>query len=230
MGGDPAWAERPEGLRLRRPQQLRHGVRPGLAATLDAENGDDTFAELNLVEPGLNGGWIQVMGPLSRVAEFKDIETTSPRRSRAAAVPLGDPSIASTRRGPRAPVPAAGRAYRIRSSAGSSVAPDGIGFLDGRALGPQYEGDLFMGFSTCRPEAGTLFRFDLTGNRARSARGRPAAGGSGRRQRHKYDVTESESLLFSFGFGVVTDIQTWPERQPVRRLARPGAIYEISRR
>src|SRR5262245_2195913 len=30
------------------------------------ENGDDAFTELNLVRPGANGGWIQVMGPLAR--------------------------------------------------------------------------------------------------------------------------------------------------------------------
>ena len=27
------------------------------------ENGDDTFSELNLVEPGTNGGWVQIAGP-----------------------------------------------------------------------------------------------------------------------------------------------------------------------
>ena len=35
------------------------------------ENGDDTFTELNLVQPGMNGGWIQVMGPLARIDQFK---------------------------------------------------------------------------------------------------------------------------------------------------------------
>ena len=35
------------------------------------ENGDDTFTELNLVQPGMNGGWIQVIGPLARINQFK---------------------------------------------------------------------------------------------------------------------------------------------------------------
>ena len=40
------------------------------------ENGDDSFSELNRVFPGMNSGWIQIMGPASRVAQFKAIETT----------------------------------------------------------------------------------------------------------------------------------------------------------
>jgi aldose sugar dehydrogenase len=41
-----------------------------------SENGDDTFDEINRIEPGHNGGWIQTMGPLARISEFKGIETT----------------------------------------------------------------------------------------------------------------------------------------------------------
>jgi hypothetical protein len=41
----------------------------------EQENGDDSFSELNRVPAGLNSGWIQIMGPASRVAQFKAIET-----------------------------------------------------------------------------------------------------------------------------------------------------------
>ena len=40
------------------------------------ENGDDAFDEINRVTPGFNGGWIQTMGPVSRVDEFRSIEMT----------------------------------------------------------------------------------------------------------------------------------------------------------
>ena len=40
------------------------------------ENGDDAFDEINRVTPGFNGGWIQFIGPSSRIAEYKSIETT----------------------------------------------------------------------------------------------------------------------------------------------------------
>ena len=34
----------------------------------EQENGDDSFSEINRVQPGFNSGWTQVMGPLDRVA------------------------------------------------------------------------------------------------------------------------------------------------------------------
>ena len=40
------------------------------------ENGDDSFSELNRVEPGTNGGWVQIAGPVDRIAQYKQIETT----------------------------------------------------------------------------------------------------------------------------------------------------------
>src|SRR4029450_7269225 len=40
------------------------------------QNGDDAFTELDLVQAGMNGGWIQIMGPLARIDQFKEIETT----------------------------------------------------------------------------------------------------------------------------------------------------------
>ena len=46
----------------------------------------------------------------------------------------------------------------------------------------------------------------------------------------KYDVTESESLLFGENFGVTPDIQSSPdETLYVVSLSR-GAVYEIARR
>src|SRR5205807_8537558 len=42
----------------------------------ESENGDDAFDEMNRITAGSNGGWIQIMGPVSRIDEFKEIETT----------------------------------------------------------------------------------------------------------------------------------------------------------
>src|SRR6185503_15319214 len=41
-----------------------------------SENGDDTFDELNRVTAGFNSGWVQTMGPLERLSQFKAMETT----------------------------------------------------------------------------------------------------------------------------------------------------------
>src|SRR5262249_7389643 len=40
------------------------------------ENGDDSFDKVSRIDPGSNNGWIQSMGPLERVREYKGIETT----------------------------------------------------------------------------------------------------------------------------------------------------------
>jgi hypothetical protein len=42
----------------------------------DQENGDDAFDEMNRITAGSNNGWVQMMGPNSRVAQFKQIEST----------------------------------------------------------------------------------------------------------------------------------------------------------
>ena len=34
------------------------------------ENGDDSFSELSRIEPGTNGGWVQIAGPVSRIAQY----------------------------------------------------------------------------------------------------------------------------------------------------------------
>ena len=40
----------------------------------ETENGDDAFSELNRVDAGMNGGWIQMAGPQHRFFDFKVIE------------------------------------------------------------------------------------------------------------------------------------------------------------
>src|SRR5712664_3614650 len=42
----------------------------------DQENGDDAYDEMNRITAGSNNGWVEIMGPVSRVADYKSIETT----------------------------------------------------------------------------------------------------------------------------------------------------------
>jgi len=56
-----------------------YGIRNSFGITFDpitgnlwqTENGPDVYDEINVVKPGFNSGWIQVMGPLSRNTGFK---------------------------------------------------------------------------------------------------------------------------------------------------------------
>ena len=92
----------------------------------DQQNADDAFDELNRVEPGMNGGWIQIMGPVSRIAQFKQIELTLPPSGGIPGAqlqqirwqPTNSPTLPGRRSHDSSSCPA--RTTAIRSSAGSS--------------------------------------------------------------------------------------------------------------
>lgn len=110
------------------------------------------------------------------------------------------------------------------------VAPAGLGFIEGRALGPQYRGDLVVGAARDTLFSGQLFRFQLTGNRRKIGVDDPRLEDRVADNNAKYDVTESESLVFGTGFGVGTDIQTGPNGNLYVVSLTHGSVYEISRR
>lgn len=207
----------------------------------EQENGDDSFSELNRVRPGFNSGWVQIMGPLVRLHQFKSIETT--------VTPDPPDPFATTYFGlqqlrwpPTNIADNRGRAvsqlFKLPGSHFSppemawkfEVAPGGIGFLENGALGPEYDNDLFMGAARNFLEGGHLFHFDLNVNRTkidvhdRRLHDRVAD------NRHKWEITESESLLFGRNFGIGTDVQTGPNGNLFIVSLDQGAIYEIFRR
>lgn len=172
----------------------------------DQQNGDDSFDELNLVEPGANLGWIQFMGPASRIAD-------SPAEAVARLFMLpgahySDPQFS----------------WKF------AIAPAAIGFLDGWALGPQYDGDLFVAAARIFLQEGYLLRFNLTGNRQKIGVDDPRLEVRVADNPQKFDITESETLQFGRGFGIGTDIQTGPNGNLFVVSLSNGAIYEIFRR
>lgn len=197
------------------------------------ENGEDAFDEINLVEPGFNGGWIQIMGPVAHIGEFKEIEATALHHE-------DFPNLQQFRWGPEriadTPKQALQRLFRLEESQYTDpqfswkyvLAPAGIGFLKGRALGRRYEGNLFVGFSTLDTFNGPLFTFKVSGDELefRDPRLRDKVADN----LTFHDMTESESLLFGKNFGIVTDIQTGPNGNLFVVSLSDGAIYEISRR
>ncbi len=125
-------------------------VDPGLRGIWLQENGDDSFSELNRVEPGMNGGWIQIAGPVNRIAQFKEIETTF-GRLRLCNSCAGRPPILRIlrRRLWHACSCCPGAKYIDPAFSWKwEVAPGGMGFVNGKALGSQFQNDLFMGAAT----------------------------------------------------------------------------------
>jgi len=195
------------------------------------ENGDDSFSELNRVERGMNGGWIQIAGPVERISQFKEIETT-----------FGAQALQQNRWPPTniadSPEEALSRLFMLPGSRYKDpefswkweVAPAGIGFVRGPGLGPQFAGDLFMGAATPLLEGGYLFHFNLTGNRQKIGVDDPRLRDRVADNLAKHEITESESLLIGRNFGVGTDIETGPNGNLFVVSLTHGAIYEIFRR
>jgi glucose/arabinose dehydrogenase len=206
-------------------------VNPATGDVWLQENGDDTFSEINRIEPGLNGGWVQIAGPVARITQFKEIETT-----------FGGQNLQQLRWPPTniadTPDEALSRLFMLPGARYSDpefswkweVAPGGIGFLGSRALGPQFEGDLFVGAATPLLEGGYLFRFDLTGNNRQVAVNDPLLEDRVADNLAKHEITESESLLIGTDFGVATDVETGPNGNLFVVSLTDGAIYEVFRR
>ena len=81
------------------------------------ENGPDAYDEINLVDPGFNSGWEQIMGPNSRDPQGLDDLFVVPGSH------YSDPEFS----------------WR------HPVGPTALVFLDSTALGLRYENNLFVG-------------------------------------------------------------------------------------
>lgn len=192
------------------------------------ENGDDAFDEINRVVPGFNGGWIQAMGPISRIGEFKSIELAY-GAGNLQQIRWPPSNIGST------PSEAVARLFMLPGaqyvdpefSWKYAVAPSPIGFVEGRGLGPQYEGDLFVGASRTTLLNGFLYRFKFTPDRQHFAFTDPRLNDRIADNIDKFDQTESESLVIGTDFGVTTDIVTGPNGNVFVVSLSNGAVYEI---
>jgi glucose/arabinose dehydrogenase/subtilisin-like proprotein convertase family protein len=165
-----------------------YGHRNGFGLTFDpasgrlwtSENGDDSFDEINAVVAGGNYGWVQAMGPLGRIEQFKTIEanlSTAPTSAGAlqqVRFPLS--MVANT---PAAALAALqvlpGSSYQDPEfSWRYAIAPSGLGFVRGPLLGTRFAGTLWSGMGRTTDLAGgasgtyaggALMAFRLTGDR-----------------------------------------------------------------
>lgn len=204
----------------------------------ETENADDAFSELNRVIPGMNGGWIQLAGPLSRLAQFKSIETTQ-FNSAMQQVRYPPTRIAYT------PAAAASRLFMLPGATyvdpefswKYEIGPAGTVFVAGNALGAEYNGTLWIGsarsFGQVGGTGGSLYRLKLTSDRLHidtSADPRLADKVADNLfQPAKFDGTESETLIIGTGFGTTTDIEQSPDGSLYVVSVTDGAIYRISR-
>ena len=195
----------------------------------DQENGDDAFDEMNRVTAGSNNGWVALMGPSSRVAQYKQIEST-----------YGSGDLQQLRWPPSniASTPAAalanlymlpGAHYNDPEFSWKYAIPAApLGFEQGRGLGPQFEGDMFVGAARTFLVGGFLFRFKLTPDRLHFSFTDSRLNDLVADNDDKFDIKESESLLIGRDFGITTDVETGPNGDLFIASNTNGAVYEIS--
>ncbi|QDV36045.1 PQQ-dependent sugar dehydrogenase [Tautonia plasticadhaerens] len=213
-----------------------YGVRNSFGMAFDPETGllwtqenaDDAFSELNLVGPGFNGGWIQVMGPIDRIRQFKLIEATmfggAMQQIRWPPILIAyTPRLVLSRLFllPGAEYTDPAFSWKFE------VAPAGIAFVEGDGLGPDYEGDLLVGASRPFLAGGYLFRFDMNEDRDGFDFDDPRLDDGVADNLDKHEGTESESLLIGRDFGIGTDIQNGPDGFVYVVSLSLGTVYRI---
>ena len=223
----------------------------------NAENGDDAFDEINKVVAGGNYGWVQVMGPLSRVAQFKKIEMNLFDPGTGKIGTLQQIRYPTTRIAYTPALALCGCSPSPRDVSGPRDelavrrAPAGIGFVRATVSEKLCRDDVDR-----RGSDEGCHRRDhghLRGNRTDvpPAHLGPVPPGLDRRSRladhvadngtypppvgtdpppgFKFDGNESESLLIGQNFGIVTDFQTGPDGGLYVVSNSDGAVYRISR-
>jgi glucose/arabinose dehydrogenase len=203
----------------------------------ETENADDAFSEINHIIPGMNGGWIQVMGPLGRFAQFKQIETTM-FGSAMQQVRYPPTRIAYT--------PALALSRMLMLPGATYVDPDfswkfevgpaGAAFVNGAALGAEYNGTLWLGSARSAQQVsggtgGALYRLRLTLDRQHiDVSSDPRLADRVADNVGKFNPVESETLLIGSGFGATPDIEQGPDGNLYVVSITDQVVYKISRK
>ena len=171
----------------------------------DTENGPKYGDEINLVEPGFNSGWVQVMGiwtPEGAIGK----ETAGPVNSNPSSNLVDFEGKGK---------------YRAPEFIWfKPVAPTALKFFDSEKLGKQYQNNMFVGDI----KNGNLYNFKLNQDRTGLVLNDTTLS-------NKISNTpqDSQPLIFASGFeGGITDLQVGPEDGYLYVLTFAGSIYRIT--
>jgi hypothetical protein len=227
MGGDA-------GRNLQRV--FAYGIRNSFGIAFDpfsghlweTEHSDDAFDEINRIDPGHNGGWIQIMGPASRVPDFKSIELSLPTSE-------GDPrgglqqyrwpptNIAST------PAEALSRLWMAPASQYRdpqyswkfATLPVGLNFFT-QKFADHLRGRLLVNVAST---PGLLLAFPMNESRMELAVQDKVDDNAAKQQ-----LNESRQFIIGSGFGIITDIEISPTHTLVLISHFSGVVYELAPR
>jgi aldose sugar dehydrogenase len=222
---------------------------PATGFLWESENGDDAFDEMNRIVAGSNGGWIQIIGPLDRLSDYKQIEASfTPVQGNlpvAGNLPFSAidpttfiPALQQVRWPPTLIANAPGEALnRLFVLPGShydnpefgwkwALAPAAIGFA-GTGLGRQHAGNLFVGASRTFLDEGYLFEFTFDTSRKHFTFSDPKLKDGVDDNDYKFDEGQSSSLVAGKNFGIVTNIVTGPDGNLYVTSLSNGTVYMI---
>jgi len=199
-------------------------IHPVTGDLWETENGDDSWDEVNIFPAGSNSGWIQLIGPPERFAEFKQIEMDSEDGMDNKDFPP-DKLAADANEAQQRMLVLEGSAYVPPVFAWKHpVAVTSIGFVTDETLGASSSNTAWLGTVL----TDSLYRYPL----AADGSGFDFAGDTGLGDRvddntEKGDVGESAKYVVGTGFGVVTGIVHAPDGLLYVSSISAGAVYRI---
>jgi glucose/arabinose dehydrogenase len=166
----------------------------------DTENGPNYGDEINLVEPGFNGGWTKVQGVwlLKGSNIGKEIDSNLTRLELEDFNGKGKFSLPE---------------FTWKGRYG----PTGLKFLGSDKLGKQYENDLFVG----DVHNGTVYHFDLNKERTELSLNGSLS------DKIANSTQELKDVIFGKGFGGITDLQLGDDGFLYVVSYGHGSIYRI---
>jgi aldose sugar dehydrogenase len=174
---------------------------PITGALWDTENGENGYDEINLIKPGFNSGWAQVMGPIARNNNKTDNDLVNFPGSIYA-----DPVF----------------------SWKDQIGVTDIEFLNSSKLGDKYANNIFVGdinngnlyyFEVNDRRTGLKFDDDNNNNSNRHHIGLTDFVADNK--------DELSAVVFGTGFGRITDIETGPDGFLYILSYQDGKIYRI---
>ncbi|MDR4511538.1 MAG: PQQ-dependent sugar dehydrogenase [Nitrososphaeraceae archaeon] len=208
MEGDPVLSENPSlGDHGLLNYYYGYGIRNSFGIGFDSltgflwetENGSNYGDEINVILPGFNGGWRQVLGLSSEYENFKGKKFDR------------DNLILFNGQG---------KYYDPVFTWADTVAPTAITFLDSKIFGPEYENDLLVG----SVKQGRIFHFNLNETRT----GLDLSGDLADRIADVDEELESVTLGKNFGTITDIEINPYDGKiYVVNGQSKNGKIYEI---
>jgi aldose sugar dehydrogenase len=163
----------------------------------ETENGPTYGDEINLVKPGFNSGWNQIMGIWQTNGPLQGPVVENPAKD---LINFGGKGI-----------------YRAPEFVwNQTVGPSALKFLNSAKFGKQYENTIFVG----DVNTGNLYNFKLNEDRTGLLLSGPLEG------KVANSLDDLKSVIFGHGFGTITDIEVGPDGF-LYVLTFDGTIYRI---